>query len=326
MRILRTSSISVRLLVPPNRVLRSAEEVSGSERGRWGGAKGHLWEQLALPRLSREAGATLLLHLANTGLLRPHPQVVAIHDLAPFLLPESFRGVYAWWSRRLTRRISRNSKRIITVSERSRRHISEVLRVPPERISVIANGVGAPFNREPSSGAVRSDVCVFVGGHDPRKNLAFLLSMWEAVYSELGLRLAVVYRTGSGAHRGTVPVERSWLVSHTNLSDDELVNLYATSLCVVSPSIYEGFGLPLLEAMAVGTPFLSSDTGAARELAVSPEQVVPLKADVWRERLRWLSRTDISLLERKSIERAKLYSWEASAEQLVTLLLEEAGG
>ena len=84
---------------------------------------------------------------------------------------------------------------------------------------------------------------------------------------------------------------------HVDPTDEELVRLYAGALCLVWPSYYEGYGFPLLEAMAVGTPFLSTDVGAAAELAVIPEeQILPLDPERWIERIEAWHSADLSEL------------------------------
>jgi glycosyltransferase involved in cell wall biosynthesis len=167
------------------------------------------------------------------------------------------------------------------------------------------------------AGSPRSRSCVFVGGDDVRKNLAFLTSFWPRVHAELGLELHVVARGWSSTRRTAGSEEPSaGITMHVDLDDASLARLYADALCLLWPSHYEGYGLPLLEAMAVGTPFLSSDTGAARELAVVAEQVLPLDADAWVEQLaRWCRHDPVDVRE-ASITAARAATWARSAEAL----------
>jgi glycosyltransferase involved in cell wall biosynthesis len=115
------------------------------------------------------------------------------------------------------------------------------------------------------------------------------------------------------------------VVLHADPTDEELVGLYTNALCLLWPSYYEGFGFPLLEAMAVGTPFLSTDVGAAAELAVSPdEQILPLEPVRWCDQLEAWRSADLRELRETSARRARALTWDAAAEQTARVLDELA--
>jgi glycosyltransferase involved in cell wall biosynthesis len=280
------------------------------------GVRGHLWEQLVLPADFRGCGADVLISLCNLGPVAVRRQLVVIHDVAPFLLRDAFTPAYGMQVRAVQRALARRGCRIATVSQRSRRDLAAVLDVDPAHVALVPPAVGPPFAADdPGSGGQR---CVFVGGHDERKNLGFLLALWPQVHKRCGLELHVVGRSGSATTRAGSTTTTPGVSWHFDPTDAELADQYRSALCVLSPSRYEGFGLPLLEGMACGTPFLASDAGAAAELAVDPdEQVLPLAADVWIQRLEQWATSDPAALRAASLERSRQWSWDSSADALL---------
>lgn len=289
---------------------------------RWSGGRGHAWEQLALPRLARGAGTDLVLSPCNWGPLRLEAQLVVFHDVAPLSHPQYFVPAYVRWSRLALPRLARTARRSIATCERVRDDLVERTGVDPDRVAVVPPGVGAPFATAPLGDlSRRADRCVFVGGHDRRKNLEFLLRLWPRVQHELGLELHVVRRGWVSTRRADErPAGDTATVFHDDPTDDELAALYAGALCVLQPSHYEGYGLPLLEAMATGTPFLSSDTGAARELAVTDGQVLPLDDDAWFAQLRSWAGADLSDVRRRGADAARAQTWGRGATVLDELI------
>lgn len=280
------------------------------------GLRGHLWEQAALPVALRRAGADVLLSLCNVGPVAVTSQLVVIHDVAPYLHPQWFTPAYGRQVRSLQRVLARRCA-VATVSQRSRRDIADVLGLDPRDVAVVPPAVGAPFTSDGAGAGGRR--CVFVGSHDARKNLAFLLDLWPDVHGRTGLELHVVGRASSATLRARTRTGVAGVVQHVSPTDDELAALYRSAMCVLSPSSYEGFGLPLLEGMACGTPFLATDTGAAAELAVAPgEQLLPLERDIWVERLRAWAGDDLTPLRRTSLAHATAWNWERSSAALLT--------
>lgn len=300
---LRRRGEDVRVLRPPSRVL-----------GR--GAAGHLWEQAVLPSMVPD-GHGPLLSLCNFGPVRLREQVVVLHDVAPFLLPEAYGRGYVAAARLLQPRLAR-SCRVATVSRRARDDLARTFSLDPADIHVVPPAVGAPFA---PADVEHGRYCVFVGGHDPRKNLELLLRIWPTVRRQLGLELLVVGRRRSSTLRDAAAAEVDGTRWVRDADDHDLARLYRGALCVLSPSRYEGFGLPLLEAMACGTPFLATDTGAARELAPDPErQLLPPEPDQWLKRLRDWCTSDLDDLRRAGLAAAAERTWERSAVALLDLV------
>ncbi len=284
---------------PELRVVRPGPDAAG-------GLRGHLWEQRHLPR----AGGDLLVSFANWGPLAAPRQVVTFHDAGPWLAGSHYDRRFRMLARRVWPRLAARSV-VITVSERARRDLAGVLGIGAAAIPVIPPGVGPPFTRA-APRVEQQRYALFVGGHDGRKNLDFLVDLWPGVARTLGLELVVVARSRSRAHRGAVDPRHGYRLV-VDPTDEELAGWYAGAVCVLMPSRYEGYGLPLLEAMAAGTPFVATDVGAAAELALEPAvQIQPLDPGTWRAAIGVLAagRHGLGAAGR---EVAAARSWDATA-------------
>jgi glycosyltransferase involved in cell wall biosynthesis len=315
------------VIVPPDRMF-EGEDASIAEitrSARWHGIGGHRWEQLELPRLVRRTGARALWSPCSWGPLAIRRQIPVIHDIAPLTQPRHFTPAYRALARVVTRPLVRRSPLVATPSSRVRGELLERFRLEPERVVVVPPGVGRPFNSRSLDDLERRSgrYCLLVGAHDSRKNAEFLIGLWPDVHGRTGLELHLTRRgsvTTSRLQR-LEDVPGHGVVVHTDPTDEELADLYANALCLLWPSHYEGYGFPLLEAMAVGTPFLSTDVGAAAELAVAPdEQILPLEPERWRERLEAWHSQGVQALREASARRARAQTWEAAAEQTAHLL------
>jgi glycosyltransferase involved in cell wall biosynthesis len=286
------------------------------------GLKGHLWEQATLPK----EATGLLWSPSNTGPLRVRDQVVTIHDVASLDHPEWFRPSFAAWYRFLTPRLVRRVRRVIAVSEFSKSRIVEHSGVVPEKVVVIPNGISARFRPPvPEESArlgekyprLRGDYLLSVGSLEPRKNLDRLFQAWERVRLVApGVTLAVAGTAGrvfSGTGFALFPpgVEALGYVD-----DRDLPALYGNALAFVYPSLYEGFGLPPLEAMACGTPVVVSDVPSLVEsvgdaaIFFDPNDVKSIAEGLLTAISDRLLR---DVLRRRGLERAGLFTWDQTA-------------
>lgn len=322
--LLPRDGLRVLLLVPPGEILelRAGEKIPVTVDDRWSGVRGHVWEQGALPRLFRRSAADILLSPCGVGPVQVSEQMVVVHDLHPVLHPDYFAPSYARWFRLMMRLLIRRKARLVAASLTARQQLVAQYAVEPSGIPVVLPGVGPPFTEvalEEYASQPRRH-CIFVGGDKAQKNLAFLTRLWPALYEETGLELLVTERAAQC--RVTVAAEAvSGVVRLPDPSDDRLAEAYAGALCLLWPSIAEGYGIPLLEAMAVGTPFISTDVGAASELAIEPDQVLPLDADLWMDKVRQWWRADPIELRTRGAERARRQTWDVAADALAAAVV-----
>ena len=244
-----------------------------SPRASVGGVRGHLWEQSILPQ--RLDGA-LLWSPCNTGPLAVRKQVVTIHDCAFYDQPEGFSRKFATWYRWLVPKLARRIRRIITVSKFSKDRLAEYCRVDPEKIVVIPHGVDSRFRPLPVEQIVLAhrelglppSYVVYVGNLAARKNLRRLLEAWAMVSPNHPETSLVLVGAGDRIfrHAGLAPLPSS-VVLAGYVNDAHLPAVYGGAEFFVLPSLYEGFGLPVLEAMSCGVAVMASNTTSLPEVA-----------------------------------------------------------
>jgi glycosyltransferase involved in cell wall biosynthesis len=232
-------------------------------------------DALWYPRLRAPAGADVLHCPTFRGPVRARGNVVVtVHDLAVLRQPEWFNRWTATYSRLAVPRVLRAATRLIAVSEFTKRELVSLLGLSADRIDVVPNGVEEVFTADgPRAGG---DYALAVGTLEPRKNLARIA---QAVDGEL----RVVGARGWGGI--DPPANVTWL---GDVSDDELAALYRGARCLVFASLYEGFGIPVAEALACGCAVVTSAGSAMEELAgddavyVDPTDVESIRAGIAR--------------------------------------------
>src|SRR4051794_20532922 len=267
---------------------------------------GHAWEQAVLPLLSARAPA--LLCPANLAPVGARNVVVIIHDAAPLRHPPWYSGLYAAWQRRLLPLIARRARRVITVSEFSRRELRDLLGV---EAAVVPGGVDPRFVPGPKADP---PYVLCVASHTARKNLGALVPAARALAADaVELRVAGGHRPQFAAERG---LEGLVLLGH--VPDADLPALYAGAAAFVLPSVYEGFGLPVLEAMAAGTPVVASNTTALPETCGGAALLTDPEPEAIREGLTNLVRDDAqrARLSALGLERARAFTWEQTAREV----------
>lgn len=228
---------------------------------------GQAWEQLLLPVAAARARAAAIYNPANLAPLAWRSNVVQIHDAVALRHPEWYSPAYVRWQRAVMPRIARRARLVITVSEFSRAELIEFLGVPGERIRVVPGGVDPRFSAavdpEPllrRLGLTKPYVLA-VGDRGPRKNL-------EALRPAIGLLrkegIDLVVAGGGRGHQLGSALEGAVDVGY--VPEEDLPALYAGARAFALPSLHEGFGLTVLEAMAAGVPVVASRRAALPEV------------------------------------------------------------
>ena len=269
---------------------------------------------VTLPRLLRRLGASLGHFQHALPLGSPCPAVVTIHDLSfehePGLMSRKDRVVF----KTVVPRAARKARRVLTVSERTRRDLRELYGVPDERIVVTPNGVDPVFT--PSDRLLQGDYVLLVGAVQERKNPLAALAAAESA----GLPLIVAGPAKDAALAAELERRGARIAGY--VAEDELVELYRGAACLIQPSRYEGFGLPVLEAMACGTPVVAVPEPALQEVAG--------EAAVWAEEHELGEGIRRAVADRErlvaaGLERARLFSWPETARKTLAVYLEELG-
>jgi len=295
------------------------------------------WHQVGVTRAARRAGCALLHAPAGLGPVRStFPVVVTIHDLAVLRFPEMFRPWHGGYARWVLPRLARRARAVITGSAATKADLVNLLGIPPERVTVTPYGPSASSQQMAEGSSRGQDVrtryalperfVLAVGTIEPRKNLERLIDAMGRVAERSDARDAVLVHAGAPgwlSHelpdrtRGNCRVRFLGYVS-----DDDLAALYSLARCCAYPSLWEGFGFPVLEAMASGCPLLTSSVSSLPEVAgdaallvepTSTEEIADGLARLW---------TDEALragLVQRGIERAKAFSWERTAAETVAV-------
>ena len=264
----------------------------------------------SLPRLLRRLGAALAHTQYALPLRAPCPVVVTVHDLSferePSLMSRRDRLVF----RAVVPRAARGAARVLTVSERSKRDLVELYGVPADHVVVTPNGVDPCFHPGPDG---PRDYVLAVGAVQRRKNQLAALAAAGAV----GLPLVVAGPVKDEAVAAELRDGGARLEGYVD--DEVLAGLFRGAACLVKASLYEGFGLPVLEAMASGTPVVAVREPAVAEVAgdaavlVAPDEL----ADGIRTAL-----ADRGRLAAAGLVRARAFSWRAAAERTVAVYRE----
>lgn len=303
------------------------------------GVKGHLWEQFALPFLLNDG---LLWNPTCPGPVAVRNQVVTVHDLTAIDRPEWFDTKYALWHRVLTPLALHRCRHIIAVSKYTSARIQDRYGISDEKISVIHNGVDPRFQPSPADKVAqmrqRLDLpegpyVLSLSAIEPRKNIHRILRVWNRVQGSLPRPMHLVLAGGAG--RPTIFHDYSIddvpdNVHFTGYVDDELLpDLYSGADAFIYPSLYEGFGLPVVEAMACGTAVVTSNTTSLPEVAGDAAvRVDPTSDDdLYDGFIEVLTDTTArQQYEKKGQERAATFRWDKTAQKTENILRRFIGG
>lgn len=286
-------------------------------------------EQRHLPHLASQAGVDLVHSLANTGpIWGPFTRVLTIHDLHHRTVPDAHLGILAHGMRIAVTAAARRSDRLIVPAEATALEVRRHLRVAPDRIDVIPEGIGAEQRSTPTAEpeirhwlyAGSRPLVLSVSAKRPHKNLARLISAVAAIPHARRPLLVIPgyptpYEQELRAHIAKLDVEDDVRLLDW-IQPAQLEGLYSAAACLVCASLHEGFGLPVLEAMARGVPVACSARGALREVAgdaallFDPESVSQITAAI---ELLVAGGHEPQRLREAGLARSARFTWTATA-------------
>jgi len=290
-----------------------------------GSRTGIAWEQIDLPR---QAAGGVLVNLGNSApmAMAGRCQIIVIHDTAPISFPAAYSWRFRAWYRVMQRVVLARGPSVVTVSQFARREIADHLRVPFDSISVIPEGADHMARVMPDTEALArlglepGRFVLAVGNLAAHKNLGVLGDTASAL-AEQGFQLVITgaANTALFGQAGIAPPEPARYVGR--VSDGALRALYGAARCFVFPSLYEGFGLPAVEAMACGCPVVVSDIPVLREVCGNAARYVDSTSSqaVARGVLEVVMNDDIAArLRQGGMALSAVLTWDRSAGGLLT--------
>ena len=285
-----------------------------------------------------------ILHVQYTApLFIGVPIVVTVHDVSFLEHPEFFRADRAAQLRFTVSRTMERAKLILTPSEFSRRAILRTCSVDPQKIRVIPNGVSTDFQpadrrkaaqRMERAFRIAAPFVLTAGDLQPRKNQVRLIRAFECLIRATGMphHLVCAGQDGFRAEDVRAAAARSGVADRIHfpgyVEDGDLLNLYNACDLFIFPSLYEGFGLPILEAMACGRPVACSNSAAMPEVAGRAGILFEPRSiwDMSRAMERILCDRELRhRMEREGLRRAAQFRWKSSAESTLNAYFEAAG-
>lgn len=286
---------------------------------------GHLWEQLDLPTYLRHNGKPLLINLANTAPLFYNNKIVTIHDTAYKVFPRTYPKSFLLFYNFMIPQILRNSKHVFTVSKYSKAEICKYYQIPKEKISVIYNATSNIFKPTPTDSSIKYFLAV--SSLNYRKNFIYILNAFSLYQAQGGK--GYIYIIGDLKNKSFKEIDltsyktNKYIKFLGRVSDTELVKYYSNALAFIYPSLYEGFGIPPLEAQACGCPVICANTSCLPEifgdsvLYCDPYNIETLKELMLKiyedEKLR-------NNLIKNGFRNKEKYYWEKSANQIISII------
>ncbi len=309
-----------------------------------------LWEQAALPLLARQAMLDLLHGAVNVNpAIAPCPTVVTVHDLSFMRYPQAFPPMQRAYLHSQVRRSVRAARRVIAVSQATKQDVVELFGAPAERIDVVYNGVDAGFCPAPAAeveafrrrAGLPGRYILHLGTLEPRKNLVRLVQAFARVRAHDAGQPAVklVLAGGKGWDYDAIFAEvarqglQQEVIFPGYVPDEELAWWYRAAALFVYPSLLEGFGLPVLEAMACGAPVATSNLSSLPEVAGDAALLVdPTSVDALADALlRLLADAGLAReLRSRGLAQAARFPWSRTAQETAAVyrraLPQMAGG
>ncbi|MEH7274744.1 glycosyltransferase family 4 protein [Neobacillus vireti] len=287
--------------------------------------EGHLWEQFLLPFYCING---LLLNFCNTAPVIKRNQIVYIHDAAVFSKPEGYSRKFVAIYKLILSILARKSKKVITVSDFSKEELQTYLPALKGKINTVYLGIDHMYqgkidnNIFKKHSIIPGDYMLAVSSMHPNKNFQVVLEALRRIENFKGQ-----FVIAGGIQKGVFSsssIKLDTNVKHVGyVSDEELKALYKNAKAFIFPSIYEGFGLPPLEAMSLGCPVLAANAASIPEVCgdaplyfnpYEPESLVGLIKSIYKDQ------ELVQNLKKKSETQSEKYRWEQTAQKLINII------
>ena len=309
------------IVICPRQEICDEYDVSGIEIIKYGFGKSHIWELFSLPFFFFNKSNDILISFSGLGPIAVRNKITTIHDLAHRENPRWYSFFYRMFYKFVEPLVVNTCRKIITVSEFSK---SEILKyypgINPYDIEEIYNACNNSWGCDPIKEPAHSNYFLCVSSLDPRKNFPILLSSFSQL-PDLNLKVVGGKNNVFNKQELKVPENVEFL---GRVSDDELADLYTNAKAFIYPSLYEGFGLPPIEAAHFGCPVLLSDIPVFKEICRdsaiyfdpnSPESIIEAI-----DRVNSMNKDLRAEMIQKAIQNTERFTWDSSAKKLLMLL------
>jgi glycosyltransferase involved in cell wall biosynthesis len=299
--------------------------------------KNHLWEQIWLPRLAERYNIDILHSPANIApLFYRGKSIINIHDLCFVVNPQWYSFAFRTLYNIVIPQLARRATKVITNSNNSKNDLLQYFKLPAEKVSLVywavddVFSVGIPTEQSAGNPGFQSDYILYVGSLEPRKNINVLIEAYEKLRRDFpAIKTKLILIGGESPLFATVKLKarafRDDVIFKGFVTDQELGEFYRHARLVAYPSLYEGFGLPPLEAMASGAPVVTSSTSSIPEVVGRAAVLVDPRDRDQLARAMHRVLTDASLREsmvKAGTEQVKKFNWYRVARSVLAVYYE----